>query len=274
MIGITIILVLYKTELHDSISYKTLQQCRHLLSWANTRLIIFNNSPETEVPQSGEYIAVNSGHNSKLYGAYSYALQYAEKNGFDWLMLLDQDSELTEQYFIELKRYFETCENENTAAIVPTLKSGITTLSPHKYKVTSGPLWYSKNLKPGKIDTYMAAFNSCTVVNVGKLLSIGGFPQEYPLDSLDTCYFYRLKKKGYDFFLLPVIITHNLSLLDYKHMTRERYASIIEADNRLAKEMGRLTVFFLKIRLLCRCLKFATDKYKRKYIGLTLANLF
>lgn len=272
-INILIVLVLYKTQLEDSLTYSSLRLNRKKLSWARTELIIFNNSPEIKIPECDDCKIITAQKNEKLYGAYSHALKYAENNGFEWLMLLDQDTKLSEKYFDELKNFFHESYDNAISAVVPTLYNDGMFLSPHTYHSSIGPMWCKKEVKKGKVDKYINAFNSGAVLNVRAMNSIGGFPKEFPLDALDTCYLYRLKKKGYDFFVLPVDMTQRLSVLDYTTMTEERYTGLIKADNLLAKEMGINAVFFLKIRMLCRCIKFATNKYKRKYIGLTLKNL-
>lgn len=274
MTSIVIILVIYKTRLADSVTYQRLQRCRDVLSWADTKLIVYNNSPETPLQESGQYIAVNAERNEKLAAAYNYALQYATENRYEWLMLLDQDTELTEEYFSELRKFFDSKKSGNTAAVVPMFKNKSLFLSPRRYNAVTGPVWGKKNIGPGETYTYMSAFNSCAVINVKAILSISGFPEEYPLDALDTCYFYRLHRAGYVFHVIPVTMTQNLSVLDYKSMTIERYMCIVEADKRMAQEIGVSASFFLRLRMLCRCSRFATDRYKRKYIGVTLKHLF
>lgn len=95
---IQIILVLYKTTLKDCLSYQSLKQYLPKTS-INYELILFNNYSEITIENEQNCTVINSKTNLMLTGAYNYALNIALESGKKWLLLLDQDTLLTEKYF-------------------------------------------------------------------------------------------------------------------------------------------------------------------------------
>jgi hypothetical protein len=270
---IQIIIVLYKTSLEDSLSFQTLQKNISCLR-IKYRLLLYNNSPEIVIPQSENYIVVNATKNDMLLGAYNYALKQAVDNNCKWLLLLDQDTSLTIEYFEALNYVLPTT---NAAAIIPKLKCGQKHLAPEMYSSTLGPWGILKDItKSGIIkDKTIAALNSSALLSIKALQSIGGFPNEFPLDMLDICVFYKLSKDKNEFYLLDVELQHDLSVLDYAgKMTHKRYNSIIDSEYKLAKQIGVCCFFVWKLRLFFRVGKQIITPVKRKYSLTTLRYFF
>ena len=84
---IVIVIVLYKTSLENSKTYTSLTKHIHLFKHEYS-LIIYNNSSEISIPE-GYYTLINASENNKLTGAYNFALNFAETNLAEWLLLLD-----------------------------------------------------------------------------------------------------------------------------------------------------------------------------------------
>ena len=92
--------------------------------------MIYNNSPEFEIPSSNDYNVYVPQENKMLAGAYNYALSEASKVGYEWLLLLDQDTELTREYFIELCQFVNSSDSDNYDIAIPILKNEDFYLSP------------------------------------------------------------------------------------------------------------------------------------------------
>jgi hypothetical protein len=272
-ISIQIVLVLYKLKLEDSLTYKTL--CENIIYLkSNYELLIYNNSPEILIEEGYKYIVINASQNDMLAGAYNYALQRAKEYNREWLLLLDQDTCLTKEYFEHLNN---ALLYENIAAIIPRLKSKQMHLSPKSYCPLFGPWIKMINIyKNGIIQNRtIQAFNTSALISVDTLWKIGGFSVDFPLDGLDTYVFYILSKNNEKFYLMNVDLQHNLSVLDYHNkMTIQRYISIIDSEYRFAKLLGIISMVLIKFRLILRFFKQLFIKEKRSYIMLTLKYLY
>ena len=86
-----------------------------------------------------------------------------------------------------------------------------------------------KGAKPtaGIANQPLMAINSGTVITAETLRWLEGFSEEFPLDYLDHWFFYQANKK---IEVLPVHLKQELSVLDYRTMSSQRYRSIIEAE--------------------------------------------
>jgi hypothetical protein len=86
-------------------------------------LVVYDNSPEVQQGRNDfAHHYVHDPTNGGLVAAYDYALLRAEKMGCEWLLLLDQDTILTREFFFELIACISTLRIEDkVAAIVPKL---------------------------------------------------------------------------------------------------------------------------------------------------------
>lgn len=278
---IYIVIVLYRLKLKDSIAFKSLEKHSDRLNSLGARILIYNNSPEIEVGESELCKVINSKGNNKLLGAYSYALQDATKHGYDWLLLLDQDTELTREYFDELNIFLSKSEVKEYDVAVPVLFSKHHHLSPIACRKDIGPFVATKNIKSQsdidkKIDNYfIVAYNSVSLISIETLNKIGGFGSEYKLDMLDYYYYYRLSKINSKVYILPVSLNQNLSLLeDSSFMSIERYRDYLSSRLNFAHQIGTQSVLFYKINLLIELLFHIRKCHSFKYIKLLIKYFF
>lgn len=277
---IQIIIVLYKTILQESISYQSFKKYCASLTVPYT-LLIYNNSPEVTIPLSTEYTLINATSNRYLQGAYSEALQLAQQNKADWLLLLDQDTALTAEYFSSISNFLYQDNATDYCAAVPNLCQESIHLSPCCYPKWVGPFWQSY-LKPytnkiaeeRKSEIYMA-FNSATLLSVSAICQVGGFDEQYPLDMLDYRYFYQLHLQGGKMYVLDTVLQQKLSLLSIEDsMSIERYKSYLSSCLRFAKQLSVRCVLLYKLRL-CRTIAAQLlKKSKRKFLKYSIVHLF
>lgn len=250
---IVVVIVLYKTLVEDSISYLNYCKYKHLLK-CDQQLIIFNNSPEITVENKGKAIIVNSTENKHLNIAYNFALKTANESHANWVLLLDSDSQLTEEYFIELSQSLNSNIDRDIVSIIPSLTQNNKTISPH-----SNQLLYL-NCKPigvtGVIRTKATAFNSLSLLRVSFLNDIQGFSSKYPLDMLDYWVYYQVFKRKKSILLLDAKIEHDLSVLNFEEkMTEARYKNLILAEKIFFRELPFSYQLAYRIKLLMRAAK-------------------
>lgn len=232
------VLVLYKQTISES---KTARSLSAALAHSpelrlDIRTIFYDNSPESEITSPGglaledEYI--RDTHNGGLAAAYSYGLQRAKASGCEWLLLLDQDSSLSEEFLRELVDAIEANKDERLGVIAPRLVRRGELLSPKRPQVSiTEPFRHRAEGRP------MTILNSCACIRLSALEAIGGFPREYWLDFLDHIVFYRLQTRGWKLKTLEIEIEHELSIKNFaKEMSLERYKNVLDAEMRFVNE--------------------------------------
>jgi len=235
--NILIVVVRYKTPLEQSITLRSLAEafsCHPELMEA-FGAVLWDNSPERLVdPQLSFPIDyVFSEKNLGVSGAYNHASGYAEANGYDWLLLLDQDTAVTADYFQRMLRHVRQSEaDQRIATVVPFVRSHGVLVSPRKFG-----RWIRNHQIPRSTSgIYMEdayAVNSGTVMRVSALRSVGGYSEEFWLDLSDAYIFQALYRHGKRMFIAgDVELAHSVASMDFdQHMSPERYCSFLAAEN-------------------------------------------
>lgn len=224
------VLVLYQVEAPRSRTFVSL--CRALAQsdlWSRFTLLIYDNSPlPQDVPAPCSYI--HDPGNGGLLAAYQAALRLAEKQGDEWLLLLDQDTELTGAYLQALFHGLREAEmNPRCAALAPKLVCKNAIISPARI------LWGGRLSPVGKDMSGIApweamALNSGTLLRVSALRALGGFDPRFWLDYLDHWLFHRLYRAGYSLFVLDAVVPHELSVRSMRDMPVARYKNVLAAE--------------------------------------------
>ncbi len=234
------VVVIYRCQPHESLALRGLLSAIHANPTfaASVRVLIYDNSPQAAdvPPLQAEY--VHDANNGGLLAAYTRALHQAESNGCDWLLLLDQDTQVTPEFLqMQLQMADALAARPDVAACVPKLRSEGRLVSPH------GPLGLRQ--KPladgftGETPPGTTAFNSGAMIRRAALQAIGGFPAGYWLDFLDHATFARLARAGYRTWVLSAVLEHAMTWEDpAKHMSIERFENVLQAELRFHKEYG------------------------------------
>ncbi|MGD0445690.1 MAG: glycosyltransferase [Edaphobacter sp.] len=208
------VVVLYKQKIAESKSIRSLFdriQSRNL----DIDLLIYDNSPS---PQSCEHaittlISVIYTHdptNGGLVPAYNQGLVLAKESGTDWLLLLDQDTILTDRYFETLHGAIrEHGADARIAAYAPHIIVRGKCVAPswfflgvHRHVKIS---WHGIATKP------VIGINSATVVRVSYVGSIGGFDERFPLNFTDYWLYREIYRSGKMVIVLDCGLDHELS---------------------------------------------------------------
>jgi GT2 family glycosyltransferase len=212
-------------------------------------LVVYDNSPDGQrAPDEFPLHYVHDPANGGLAAAYNYALGRADEGGYEWLLLLDQDTTLTKEFFTELIACVRALRTEdNVAAIVPKLVVRGTILSPaehfidfirHQFRNSVHTLGYEEvGIQPGRI----SAYNSGSTLNVRMLRSIGGFPGEFWLDYLDHAVFDALAAKGYRVYALHAVLQHELAESDLNNRPIWRFRNALKAQSLFVQRAGSLS---------------------------------
>ena len=201
-------------------------------------LMLWDNTPgDVALPAGFAGVYHHDRSNPGLAAAYKTALQHAINTGAEWLMLLDQDTAVTEEYLAEV---LTATKASQAAALVPRLTCNGRTISPF-LPVTVGPPRELADDVVGKHVQPLQAFNSGAVLSVAALQAAGGFDTDFPIDYLDHATFTRLQRSGGQIEVLHTRLEHALASqapgpLGKDALRRER--DILAGERRYFRKYG------------------------------------
>lgn len=197
-------------------------------------LLLWDNSADPwpdEALLDTPYRYHHASRNLGIAGAVNGALDICIRDGYDWILLLDQDTQVTSQYFAGMLTHREQLEpDQSVAAIVPVLHDDGFELSPQRvlrYRQAS-----VATQVPRILEGEVFAANSGMAIRVSALDEIGGYSVDFWLDHSDRYIFHRLYQHGKRVFLAADLrLQHNMTMLDYDaRMNPERYANFLRAE--------------------------------------------
>lgn len=188
---IAFVVVLYNQKFEDTNVYNSLLKnitCKNIYIWDNSESVDINSHLFNEF---GAYIY--SSRNLGVSYAYNRAAEYAKAEGYEWIVLLDQDTTFSDCFLDELIKV--TKENPMIKLICPKhkLNNGLY-LSPAKHKLLSPCL--SKIAPPNKIEiSKYAIINSGLAISLDLFFEVGGYNEKVFLDYSDFQFIDRCCKK-------------------------------------------------------------------------------
>lgn len=208
------VIVLYKTKLNGSQSVCSLL-AQNIGVLGIDKIFVYDNSPVASPQQPGtdaaavEVIYHHDRQNSGVSRAYNTAARYASEQGYDWLLLLDQDTLLPDG---ALERYRDAMLlHPQLPLFAPVLKTQQGAIcSPCEYRFHRG--FSPKEVHRGLADfRHWAPINSCMMVSTEKLLEVGGYNERAFLDFSDFQFIERLRKKYSQFYIVDFVATQDFS---------------------------------------------------------------
>jgi len=274
--NITCVIVLYKCEIENSQTINSFYRIfrNNLNSINNINIIIYDNGNNNQslnilFPEKFNYF--NSENNDGLAVAYNYAFTRAIENNSDWLLLLDQDTELPLNYFNSLIDSFgKVNTNKKIKAVVPKVYYSNNYFSPSK--VLIGGILRPINMDfIGIYDREIFAIGSGSALKVDFINSIGGFNTNFWLDSLDRWIYHKINEISGEVYVTDIRIKHELSILDYDNLISiERYKNIIYYESLFMKNYkSAFENIIFHVRLLFRAINFFYNKKNKSYSLIT-----
>ncbi|SDM70187.1 glycosyltransferase [Bacillus sp. OK048] len=272
----TMVVVFYRQKPEES---KTVQTLKHTLlvnkdCLNEIEMIFYDNSPESQAisPSDYEGIHISYVHDPRNLGiapAYNHAWTVAKENGSKWLLLLDHDTELTEDYFKQVLNLPEL--DRDVAAVVPKIVSENTMISP----VFSHSLRPLQGERPtaGLQKQPVMAINSGSLISVPFLNEINGFNESFPLDYLDHWLFFEIYNHERMVWLVDVSLEHELSVMDYSRVSLKRYQSILDSEMNFYKKYKRDIYSSYRVQLVKRLLKQVVTVKNKKIAMYTFKRL-
>lgn len=256
--AILAVMVRYYTPLSES---ETMRGMSAALSASNElrnayRLLVWDNSPRPCAPQTLNvpFLYKWSRRNVGVSGAFNGAMQYALTHHYEWMLLLDQDTQVTDVFLQAMMQWSRRLASVRDIALVaPTVRVGSSIVSPRRYRFNYHRAYPEPT--PGVAAGNPFAINSGCMVRTEALHAIGGFDLDFWLDYSDIEICHRFHVNGYRLWrATDAELQHEMSVKDYDRlMTPERYTNYSYAEtafNDLCK--GRCENIAQTLRLLLR----------------------
>ncbi len=228
-----------------------LAQGYELLIWDNSPQALSN--PELPIPFSYRH----SEHNLGVSGAYNNAMQYALEHGHTWMMLLDQDTEVSIKFLQRMLNHSDRLlKRTELAAITPVVSVGRIVVSPKQQLFMRNRDYPAGvcEVAPGEA----IAINSGCIMRVSSLQQIGGFSLAFWLDYSDLYVFHCFFQAGMHVWrAADAHLQHEMSIMDYDRlMTPWRYKNFSFAETAFHDlYKGRVENAIQTLRLFARAIK-------------------
>lgn len=237
--GVLAVVVLYNRSFNDVPCAPRLMQWLAAPGTASTRLslarcLIYDNSPVAQPLDFDRHERIDSFHdlsNGGTRAAYLYALKIAGARGYPWILFLDHDTGLPQDFFLDAERALATAAPAApVCSVVPCVFDGLALISP-SWITSYGRVHVLQDAQTathGRVG--LTAIASASLVRTASLTAILPIPAVFSLDYLDHWLFRELQRRGEWIALSPARVEHSLSVQSMKSMGIDRYRAILAAE--------------------------------------------
>lgn len=193
------------------------------LALANCAIVyVVDNTPAGQatiiLPEGGSVVLLAAGTNLGLGAAYNRCFERAQADGFDWVVTLDQDTDLHADYLTRLAAELEAA---------PSALAG----DPHRAIGVVGPAFINPALpdqvehRHGDLVAVEAVVSSGSLTSVDCWRATGGFDEKLFIDFVDTQFCLRAGAAGYAVVSVGVpLMTHGMGNTRKQSILRGRYS--------------------------------------------------
>jgi GT2 family glycosyltransferase len=226
-------------------SFERVPCAAQLMQWLSTPLmdstrlnlahcLIYDNSPVVQPFSSDGNERIELFHDASNGGtraAYLYALEIAKKKGYQWILFLDHDTDLPQDFFLEADRALITAADDTpVCAVVPRVFGGLVSISP-SWITAYGRVYAYQDLQNPDVDRVgLTAIASASIVRTESLAAVLPIPDNFFLDYLDHWLFREFQNRREAIAISSARVEHSLSVQSMKSIGIDRYRSILEAE--------------------------------------------
>lgn len=263
---ILIVIVLYNCKLNESKSFLSLAPPLE-------NLIVFDNSesPQDISVYAGKAVYIHNGTNIGLSACYNKAAKYAKDNGYQWLLLLDQDTDFSG---VSLADYLNAIKNYKDCNIIaPLVKCGKYTMSPAVLKLKIPHVSLTEFRGVVSLEK-ISLINSGMCVSIRSFWNCGGYNEKVFLDFSDHEFLRRYKKYNSVAYILPQLIKQDFSVVtDDKMKSLARFKMFCRSLRGCEKETIEDCIVFSLI-ILKRTIRLIVETHDFKVVQIVFNNYF
>lgn len=128
----------------------------------------------------GNFEYINMKGNKGIASALNIGIEKASRDGFNWILTMDQDSAFSTNIIAVYDKYLQKYDCENVAILSPYYKTG-----------------RNEERVQGEFEQVYWTMQSANLINLNIFSRLGGFREEYFIDCVDYEYCLRVKQLGY-----------------------------------------------------------------------------
>lgn len=250
--------IIYNKNICDSI---TCTELGNIIK--NEKVIIVDNSEKENdvenmcIEKNWIYIPMNG--NKGLSKAYNAIIDYIKKKEDyledDAIILLDDDTKITNEYILKLKKMLRIHKDINIFMPIIKDKNDII-ISPSKYtKIKINRIRSYDSAKDIKQKNFLA-INTCLAIRM-KIFNNYKYDTKLFLDQVDNQFFYDMRKKREKFFCINSVIKQDFFSTDNKNYDKEikrkkiekrDYKNFVSDKSILEKIMYHFRILFWKVK--------------------------
>jgi rhamnosyltransferase len=202
---ILIVIVIYKKDICEVLTNVIASGLDDLT------IYVYDNSPERQLINKPNVVYVHDCQNPGVSKAYNEACKKAALLKKEWVLLLDQDTILPQNFLYHYQRAVNQHSGEEI--FVPLMKDKYGLISP--YCFISGRPGRVKNIVAGRhlLRNYYF-INSGIFISRKLFESAKGYNESFSLDFSDVVFIERLRLKRANFVVVDMSCNHHLSLTD------------------------------------------------------------
>ena len=193
------VIVIYNSVLQEQLTYKTLLTDRR---W--DKFVVYDNSSNdycSSTIEDERAIYIRDKNNSGLSTAYNFAAKIALNEGYDWLLILDQDTCFSDNAYLYYTNAITDNPNVKLFAPIITLNNG-SPFSPSK-RTHMGMRGIIVQDGVLSLHDYMPV-NSGLCVHIPDYIKCGGYNEKIHLDFSDFCFLDRFEKYNKTFCVIKL----------------------------------------------------------------------
>lgn len=258
------LVVIYNKKCEDSLTLNTLKEYDNKLN-----IIVFDNSEKDfnnkDYCDRNNYKYYTKNKNVGLSKAYNYVLKKIEKKDDDYLIILDDDTNLTKQYFKEV--FKETSLNKYDV-LLPIVKSNNVIISPSKVQFNCR-IKVIKNIAELN-NKNITAINSGMVVKTNVYNDII-YNEDMFLDYIDHDFMSKIRKNNFKINVLKSEIIQNFSRNEKGNLKGAlfRFNIYIKDFKIYCRNANKMIFYYINITKFAikQCIKYRSLKFLKKDVN-------
>jgi rhamnosyltransferase len=191
--------------------FEILERIRAVSEEVNQVIVIDNGSNEEEkkhlleiLKEIKNSVIVFNELNIGIAKALNVGVDLSQKLMHDWILLLDQDSQISKGYIATMSNAYSKClDNESVMSICPVISPYRTKAQKEEKLVRSYAIYAQSSEKNSEVGVESVFSKITSAITSGNLVraevfeKIGLFTEEYFIDYVDHEFNLRLSKKGF-----------------------------------------------------------------------------
>jgi len=256
------VLVVYERDLQQVNAWPWLVAALNAKNRAGFKLehvLVHDNSRNPRAQAAADNSSCSYVHdrsNGGTAAAYERAIGVATDRDMEWLLLVDQDTDLPQDFLDAAAASLAKLPSQGLAALIPWVISQGEVVSPARVTLLGSIRPLRRGGVLGHIDG-LTAVASGSLIRVAALRQVLPFPRELWLDYVDHWLFAQINLRGAGIAVFDAVLRHALSVVTPTQLSRRRLNSILDGESYFQGSLGPVARLVYPLRLLGRLARYA-----------------